>query len=59
MTENKQQYRYVLSAKMAQQLIERGYNVVKIEAGRRKGGLVFAFERSMAFDAAFAELLRK
>lgn len=44
---------------MAQQLIERGYNVIKIEAGRRKGGLVFAFERSMAFDNAFDELLRK
>lgn len=59
MTENKQQYRYVLSAKMAQQLIERGYNVVKIEASRKKGGLAFAFERSIAFDNVFSELLRK
>lgn len=56
MTENK---RFVLSPKIAQQLIDSGFHVVKIEQARIKDGLVFAFNRSEKFDAVFNELMRK
>lgn len=56
MTENK---RFVLSAKLAQQLIDSGFPVVRIEQARKKDGIAFAFNRSEKFDAVFNELMRK